>query len=404
MILNPLRRIWLLSMLVCYSAGASVAQAPKRLRNADLAPQVTSQPFRVLPQSSVLSLASDTHFFYRVARQFPYYHAGYWMENLAELRPVKKLAINGRFIFYNPAMSYGVVSHFFFHPLFSFSWNDNLQDYGWGDIKLTFRLMDLDRQTLGAGLTLEQKEMSGVLLDLVKGDFRFRYLQDGTGGYDISGDVNYLQLDYKNNLAGLYAFHNHFGRAGFVGVYSTARLLDWLDTRAEVSTRHGVFAGLAGLSARGDLGESVHLTGDLQLRGYQSDFARDIKGRIEHDYLTIAQEDKPFTDSMNVFVFDDDVYVPAIRAGAVVRLWKGVSFTTDHELAIFHYKKAGIQNHYFFRYGLSVCQTGEGHFCAEFVCSNKFTSAQLPIDQNDKENKFSFGKLPFLGLEAHIGL
>lgn len=392
-------------VLTAFLSGAAYAhEEPMRLVNADLAPQIASQKFRVLPQYPALSLAMDTHFFYRVAWQFPYYHAGYWMDNLFELRPVKKLAMNGRFIFYNPAMSYGAVSHFYFHPLMSFAWTDNLKDYGLADIKIRFRLMDLDRQTLGAGLTLEQKEMSGVHFSLTSGDFRFRYLQDGTGGYDISGDVNYLQLDYKDNLIGLYAFHNHFGRAGFVGVYSTTRLLDWLETRAEFSTRHGVYAGLAGVNAHGDVGPSIHLTGDLQFRAYQADYARDIKGRIEHDYLTIAQEDKPFTDSMNVFVHDDDVYVSALRVGAVVPLWKALKFTTDHELAVFHYKKAGVQNHYFFRYAVSACQAEEGTFCAEFVASNKFTSARLPISQNDIENKFSFGKLEFLGLEARVKL
>ncbi len=394
----------LLLLFVTVSASAGIDPV-KRLRNADLVPQMENQKFRVLPQLPNLSLASDTHFLYRVTHgDFPYYHAGYWMDNFVELRAVKKLAINSRLTFYNPAMSYGVVSHFFFLPLVSFDWKDNLLDYGGGDWKIDLRLMDLDRQTLGAGLTLADKEMSGVHIQVTHDDFRIRYLQDGTGGYDISGDVNYLSLDYKKELIGAYAFQYHFGRAGFLGLYSKAAVLPWLETHVELAERHGGIAGLAAVRVKGDFGESAQVTADLQFRKYGNHFADDIKGRIEHDYLSPEQEDKPMMDSMNIFVHDDDVYAPGLRLGGVFKVWKALTLTMDHEVAIFHYKNAGVQQHYFFKYALSACSSEQGFFCVEFVASNKYTSAFRRADYNDMDNKFTFGKKEFLGLEAYVKL
>src|SRR4051812_46672131 len=68
-----------------------------RTRNADLPLQLEGDPARVLPQSETLSLALDTHLFFRKARDFAgYYHGGYWIAPLVELRPREDVAVNTR--------------------------------------------------------------------------------------------------------------------------------------------------------------------------------------------------------------------------------------------------------------------------------------------------------------------
>jgi hypothetical protein len=116
----------LLAAALGLSLTAWASESP-RLTNADLAGQLAGDPSRILPQSSLLSLATDLHGFYRMADGYPgYYHGGYWLDAFAELRPFAKLAVNARLIFYNPAFSYGALSSSYLQPLVSLSWTDNL--------------------------------------------------------------------------------------------------------------------------------------------------------------------------------------------------------------------------------------------------------------------------------------
>ncbi len=390
-------KILLLFLLLLPTAHA-------RIRNENLRPQLEGIDQKILPCNPQICLAFDGHLFYRIPRlgEPGYYHGGFWLNQFMEFNPYEKLSLNLKVVAYNPAASYGVTSQSRLHPFVAASWQDNLQEYFRFDLGVKGLFFDLDRQTLGAGLTLEEKEMAGFLLEVFRGPGRFRYIFNGTGGFDRSGDVHSYQFDLWKDLLGFNSFTHKIGTASFFSVFSRGNAIPAVGHALEFSRRRGRTAWLAALDHRSFPWEWLGVYLKVQSRAYADGYAEGIVGHIEHDYVSIEQEDKAWTNSLNVFAVDDNVRVNAAEAEVNLRLSRRLFVFTQNEVAQFQYKSVPLENFYFFRHGVKVCPRKRLFECGSVFVSNKMINASGPIEQNDVTNKRLFFRKKFLGMEARF--
>lgn len=298
----------------------SGAKADTRTLNADLSAQNKDAPYRMLPCTKLYCISVDAHLFYRdITGNAGYYHGGYWLDNFFEVTPTENLSLNAKIAIYNPAASYGVVATTYVLPFIGVGWKDNLSNYGFSDTKVNIRYFDLDRQTIAAGLTLFEKEMSGLMLELERDNWKFKFIFDGTGGFDVDGDFFSGQINFLHDWLGFAAFVDtgHAidkrtrylpNQSPFYSVYSTHSLFNDWEYRSEASIRNQGGAGMFKVQWNpSDANSGLKVTLNSQIRYYGAHFAEGIKNHIQHDYVSIEQEDKPFTDSMNIFSIDDNV-------------------------------------------------------------------------------------------------
>lgn len=375
------------------------------VRNEDLRAQISSQTGRVLPSSDLFSAAIDGHLFYRnLASYGGYYHGGYWIDAYVEVTPWKQLALNGKFVLYDPAASFGVTGTSYIHPNVTVRWNESLGVLASVPVNVRSLFFYLDRQTLGAGLTLEDKEMSGMLIEARRDWLRVKYLQDGTGGYNIGGDVRHLSLDLSNDLIGLALFEHQEESPAFFSIYSLHPLIGDFSYFTEVGRRHERYAGLLGVKHQKEWARYLSSRLRLQARRYESGYAEGIKGKIEHDYLSIEQEDKSYTNSENVFVWNDDVNVASCELGLTLRPYPWLRLDTDNEYYLFSYRSSAQQSGYLYRHSVGICPNALQAACAYLVYSNKMTSAEFPLSVMDGRNIPYFLKRTYLALEARFSL
>jgi hypothetical protein len=390
---------WMLIYLCCLIP--SLGYSKDRLTNYFLREQIENSELRVLPSNEYFVGGVDGHLFFRPGEP-SYYHGGYWVDNFLEISPNNHLRFNLRMTFLNPAASYGVASDSDIHHFFGVSWKDNLKNMGlFLDAELEAIFFDLDRQTLGVGLTLQDKEMSGLLMDVMKGETRFRFILDGTGGYNVDGDILYAQVDWKENLVGLSGYIFDGDKKGFVSLYSTYTYANNIGHLLEVSERGGAVAYLLGMTHdfKSKWFESYL---KIQGRGYGDSFAADIKGQVEHDYLSVEQEDKDFTDSMNIFVMDDDVIVAAIRWDFRWFWTQKFGLVSNNEYSIWDFERLDKEEHYFYKAGLFLCPRAHKKECAELFYANKMTTALNNPKSNDRRNIFSFEEEEYFGFAARF--
>jgi hypothetical protein len=440
-----LRRAFILSLLLGLSAGLALAQpAPRgfferdRLINEDLRDQVAADDARILPRGESYTLALDSHFFYRSYRfsaSPALYHGGFWIAPFLEYRPTASVAFNFKVPVFNPAYSYGVVSTTRVHPFVGFTWSrrypveriEALPEWNarrFLDWDLKLRLFDLDRQTLGAGLTLEEKEMSGLEFLARKDIYRFRFIQDGTGGYTIAGDLQYAQLDVLDDLLGVSVMHTHVAGTAIPTLYSAHQLWQHYLYRAEFSSVGASRAWMVGLQYRRRwalpfAGLAFRLKG--QHRDYGEGWANHLfngiesaafsfggtpssptTATVEPDYLSVEQEDKPFTNSQNVFVGGLAAHVDSLELELQLEPWDGWVFFSQNEVSRFEYSGAASRNDYFYRQGLRLYVNDNGNEAIEFVYSNKSIDAQDMPDASDGFTRTEFRDAPFYGVDGRL--
>jgi hypothetical protein len=391
--------IYLLSCPFCFD---SIAR--ERTRNLDLAEQIYKDEQRILPAGEHYSFAIDGHLFSRPAgwvNKHPgYYHGGYWIENFFQFVPNANLSLNGNIIALSPAASYGAVSNSKLHPRLNVSWVDNLSNWHLPDVNVRAIVANLDRQTFGTGLTMQEKEMNGFFLKIEDSGWRFKYIFNGTGGFDTDGDIHYYQLDWMKDLAGIYLMQHESSQPWFYSAYSKSEFKNGLFYLLEFSYRNKSEAGLIGFGH--SYSGVINWKLKLQTRYYGNKYGLGIAGNIEHDYLSIEQEDKEFTDSMNILSVDDNVKV----SSALLNIdWPINSFITlfiENEYSTADYKDYGKHRYLFFRHGVTLFPRRNGNEGLYFLFSNKMSSALLDPDFNDKTNLYSFKKVEFWAAEARF--
>jgi hypothetical protein len=381
-------------IFLALSSLASAQSFEPRLRNADLKKQVDAQSYRTLPCTETSCFAIDGHLFYRTTspEAFLYYHGGYWFDGFIELNPSKSLSFNSRLAVFHPAASYGVVSTAKILPFLAITWSENLTRYHLGNIDARIRWLDLDQQTLGAGLSLEDKDMAGLFLEFAGGVSRLRFVLDGTGGYMVARDLWYAQLDFWEERIGVYTFSlNSFSSPHAFGAFSKLPLGNGLRLDSELSARQSAWAALGRIHQNSSWGP-LTLRTSVQARYYGSGYASDIKGQIDHDYIPISYENRSYLISENIFSFGDDVLATGARIQLGLELSKLWRIGLDLESTRFDFMSIEDVERIFYRSDLSFCPSEHG--CGSFFVSNRaLTSVNDPIKNR-----------PLLSSDRHYGL
>ena len=384
---------WLACLAVLFLCSAGQANIYfQHTRNENLKERLRLEPWRGLPSGERYSLALDAYLYKPWGAEDFYYHGnGYWINALAEARPHDDLALNLKLIAYNGASSYAYAHSDFIQPLFGMTWQPAFLPPGWS---LRMRYMDLDRQTLGAGLLLEEVEMAGFAIATAYEQWRYRLIIDGTGGFYRVGDLYYQQIDWKRDLLGLsytfIAYENEdvtlvgrrsgpqsVGRTGIPAatLFSKVGLTETWFLRTEAGYRNGQAAGLVGVRAEIPLGK-FRAAWDLHFRRYGRGFAEQIAGFIEHEYVNPETADKSFTDPKNILYFGDDVSTASTRLDFTYRYRPWMEFGSSNELYRYFYA-AETRAAYLYKHNVSFCPyAGREQDCLSLFVANKVANAR----------------------------
>lgn len=293
-----------------------------RTVNFDLAPQIENDPNRTLPQGPNYSLAGDLKFFWNISKpEMDYYHSGFWLNMFGEYRPLERMRLNLKLVAFNPSNSYGYNSPARVMPFLSAYYTESFFN---SRLKGELVGFDLDRQTLAAGLLIDEKEMSGMIWRISVSDFRLSWIKPGTGVFNYEGDGSIQKLDFLNDLFGVYGAWlslpedetkavssdgdsqqvyrspYEFPWTSFVGVFSIWKHSSGLFTALEAcqrNTKAKAYLERVGFAWKHDI-----LAGDVWVehRQYDHEFFLHITGHTDQDYLTVEDRDKKFTNPMNI--------------------------------------------------------------------------------------------------------
>ena len=330
-------------------------------RNEGIREEIEGDPDRVLPKSDHLRAAVDTEFYKRSTLAEDYYHGlGFWLDSRIEAEPHAALRLNLRPILYNGTSSQGYNHAFGFFVLAGVTWAATLPPLG---VTVEARGGDLDRQTLGVGLTLEEKEMNGLGLQLARGDFKARTLVNGTGGYYFLNDLWYQDVSYRDGLFGasgqLIARDGPSspadGRPTFT-LFSTREWVPGLRHRLEAGLRGGGTGGLAAVDYRGGIGNGrFEWLASGAVRHYDRAFVNRLATQMSPVYLAYDQADKPFANVFNLWIRGEKIRSAALSVEAHYRITPHFGLLTGQELATFRYETSHItENFYFYRVGLEI--------------------------------------------------
>lgn len=286
-------------MILAVLTTAALATTP----NVDLRETVAEQPWRVAPGDRSWATAADVRFSYsaNMAKSdiHPgFYHGGTYNELYGEVEPFENWILNLRLTTGVVSYSYGATAAGFVHPWPALTYRASGER-----LSVRGRAGDLDRQTLGAGLTLQDEELSGIrgvagIEDVGPANMRAVVMWAGTGGFQVDGDARYAALEPVAEMLGVYFLDLSIGEPPFVGAYFRGEegVLRW---GLEGSRRSIAWAGLARI---GVAAESDRLNGSLDVQGRALEPGWADGFRIEHDYLAPEQEDKQAFDTMHFLV------------------------------------------------------------------------------------------------------
>lgn len=336
------------------------AQAHAYIRynpNEKLAEQVANESWRILPRGDHYSLAVDADFFKPAFfgsdqtnyYKYDFYHGnGYWIDLRTEFKPVPDLALNLKIDVTHGTSSNGPGYQALLIPHGAITFRKpDLLGMNWET-----RLSDLARQTVGNGLFIEEKDVEGGYLLAEAGDFRGKVMVDGTGNFRLEGGVITFDLSFWNHLVGATGFIQEIDTD-----FSPPQLMGTLYSRKSWSNGFsyglelgGDQAGVAGLSY-------VEWTGALsqfqfsfkpQVRHYGRGLLGTLPGRVQHLYVAYDQNDKPYTNFMNIYSYGDNVNTYSMLMNFEYEANSFYKIYAEPEILRFQYQdRASVQAIYF---------------------------------------------------------
>ena len=335
------------SLLVAMISAVARAQYPAALPNHGLRAEVLNDRDRLAPRWEHFAAALDGNVFFRPtgAHEF-YYGVGYWLQLRSEVAPNEYFSANLRTILYAGSCSFGYAAPGGMYNLLSVSvtWPSEVA----GGV-LKARALDLERQTFGVGLFIQDREFNGALLSWNSDHFGLLLRGNGTGGLHTEYDTYDAELSLFDGKLGLGAAYNS---RPYSYLFSKWPLGDDFGLEFESGSRARKWAAMAALkhSARW---ASLQLKSSAEGRYYPQGFARDFSQNIQKEYVAYDQYDKRFTDPLNVFVWGEDAAVYAGTIDALYRLSPHWAFESLNELGVFDYVRERNVRYYFFRLGAS---------------------------------------------------
>jgi hypothetical protein len=371
--------------------------------NQNLMEQVESQPYRILPKNGFYTLAVDADFFKPVFMgannfnlyKYDFYHGnGYWIDLRSEFRPHPDLNLNLKFDVTQGTSSNGptylamIVPHvgvtFRAHSILGFEWE--------------FRLSDIDRQTIGTGLFIEEKETLGGSVIGKLDDFTLKLMVDGTGSFRVDGGVTAIDAHLWNGLLGgtvlIQEVDTDFHAPQFTqSLYSKKTWSNGLGYAAESAMNSNAQASLLALEYK-DQFENLYFSLKPQFRHYGKGILGSLPGKISHNYVSYDQNDKPFTTLMNIFAFGDHVETYSAQINLEYRFNSFYRIYSETELITYLFHDQDAIRAALFRCGLKFYpfQHREDEF--GFLVGNKYLSASTTTSTGSSVRTYSAPNYP----------
>jgi hypothetical protein len=391
-------------------AAETIIGYPYARANHDLRKEISDDGDRFIPSYEKATFAVDGDIWQRTMGTQEFYHGfGYWLQPRAEIRPNSFFVVNVRGIAYSGSSSEGYANPFGIYALIGTTgiWPEQILS-----ARLLIRAGDIERQTVGAGLLIQDREMNGGLLSLSNDYYEFRVRADSTGALVRGDDTLITDLSlfggWFSSGAALWTAskaqsHLPENRAAYFYVGSSHAIYGNLKYELEGGRRAAANAGLANLSYANTIG-GLRLNTKVEYRIYNHEFGKDFVGQIQNQYVSYDQLDKPFTNAMNVFVRDDNAQVYALHLDAQYSINHKWRMTSLNEIGQFDYRNAEDKYFYFYRVGASHCPLLERDDCVTLFFSNKVLndSYNRPPKDVSLNNVELFKSVQYVGVEGHF--
>ncbi len=393
-------------------SSIALAYYPSPRKNHDLANDLKNDSNRTIQKFEMADFAIDAETWMRsigLDTQDFYHGVGYWIQARAEIRPNPFLAVNSRTILYSGSSSEGYASPTGLYSLIGFSgtWPEQIFNS-----TLKIRIVDLERQNVGSGLLVQDREMNGALVQLSNELYTLRLLGDSTGALVYKDDLVNAEFSSFEGWLGVGAAYWTQGKsqAGlainrdpyFYLISSQSFLDDRLLYSLEAGERNRKNAGLISLSYM-DQQDDLTLKSKIEYRIYKVGFGKDFVGQIENQYISYDQYDKSYTNAMNVFTSSDSADVYALHLDVHYRMNSRWKIETLNELGLFNYSdnQADI-SYYFYRAGFSYCPIMNRDDCVTIFSSNKVLNESYSRPPKDISlvNTPLFKKVDYVGVEG----
>ena len=392
-------------ILALVAFGIAPAQAYFQYApNANLQEELAAHPYRILPRNEHFSLALDADFFkpdfiggsnYNFYKYDFYHGNGFWLDLRGEFKANPDLALNIETDITHGTSSNGPTYQALIIPRvgLTYRWH-NFLGLDWEG-----RLSDVGRQTIGTGLFIEQKETEGGYLIGKSGDFIGRVIVDGTGSFRLDGGVIAADISLWNGFLGATALVQETETA-FHAPQNTGTLYsrhDWdngFGYGVEAGGNQVTYATLAYLQFKSSLGH-LNFWVKPQFRAYGEGVLGTLPGRIQHNYVSYDQNDKPFTNLMDIFSYGDHVetYSTQLNSEYVFNLFYRAYVESEFLTYQFH-DRAPVRAIYF-RTGFKFFPFKEREDEFGFLIGNKYlTASTSQIDQSQVQRTYSSPNIP----------
>ncbi len=402
--------LWKIIFIIFLFVRISNADYPAAKRNQDLCKETENQPYRLIPKNEFFCATADGNVFIRAIGAEDFYHGlGHWTQVRTEITPNPHTKINTRSIFYSGSSSQGYAQPTGFYTLFSVSTILPEKILG---ATFSARVIDLDRQTYGAGLFVDQKESIGGIFKLDYNTSQFMIRHDSTGLFLMNDDVWNLETRFFDKTVGLgTVIFNTGGQGGATYVrkpyhylFAAIEYQNW-DLQTEVGERNKQFAGMISAKNKFSSGR-FSLTSKLQARRYSAGFGTEITGLIENQYVSYDQYDKPFVTPMTILRESDDISVYSVHFATTYEFNSVHQVQLNNEFAQYDYKilRDKILNFYRLEYIYSPIENRKesiAFFVSNKVLSQSQSYFRPPTGVAVGQDPL-FRELNFLGIEGNF--
>lgn len=191
-----------LFFLLCLSIAFDQAYAgyASPRPNHDLRQELEGDPDRLIPSFEYFSFAVDGEAWLRALGVQDFYHGvGAWLQIRSEVRPHPFFTINVRTIPYWGSSSEGYAEPGGLYSLIGLTgvWPEPMLG-----AKLKIRIIDIERQTYGAGLLVQDRETNGAFVEWAWEHHRFRLVGDSTGALAWDDDMGAAEATLWNGWLG----------------------------------------------------------------------------------------------------------------------------------------------------------------------------------------------------------
>lgn len=392
--------------------------------NRNVMEEVDSHFYRILPRSHDYALAIDGDFFKPVfippaGSEFYRYDLnhgnGYWLDLRAEFHPDPNLILNVKTSMTQGTSSNGPTFYSSIFPRIGLTYRvPRFLGLEWET-----RLGDIDRQTMGAGLFIENKETVGGYLIARSDELTGKVMVDGTGSFTLNGGVLVFELEYAKGWLGadvmvLETQEDFRPPQSTFTLYSRHGLGETMQYAIEAGGNSQAWAGMAALTYEEEFGD-FRLRLKPQFRVYGKGILGSLPGQVEQVYVSYDQNDKPWTTLMNILPYGDHVETYSGQLRAEYRLNSFYRVYADAEPYSFQFHDIAPMEGVFYRAGFRFFPfknredefgllVGNKYLIASRISNDlKGRMVSLPTDL-DLDNKPLFMKQAFWMIHYSIKL